>query len=63
MDKKDVDSETNIIMGVIYCRPGSDVNNFNEILNNSLNIIKKENKESIHCSDYNFVEIGYTCPY
>jgi exonuclease III len=51
IDKRDLNTDTNVVVGVIYRRPGSDVNIFNEILDNRLLIIKNEKKECYHRDD------------
>ena len=43
----------NTIIGVIYRRPGSDIETFNELLGKVLETIKNENKTCIHTGDYN----------
>ena len=53
IDKRDTNSDTNIIVGVIYRRPGSDVKIFNEILDSNLTKIKNEKKYCFHGGDYN----------
>ena len=53
LDKVDTGSETNIIVGVVYRRPGSDISTFNDTLSDTLTIIKNEKKESLHSGDYN----------
>ena len=45
LDKKSLNSETNIIMVTIYRIPGSDPKEFNEKLNNILTTISRENKQ------------------
>ena len=45
LDKLDLDSDTNIIIGAIYRRPGSDISSFIDVLSNSLSNIKNEEKK------------------
>jgi hypothetical protein len=53
LNKTDTHSDSNIIMGTIYRRPGSDIPTFNDKLMDILTIIKNEKKECQHCGDYN----------
>ena len=53
IDKLDIQSDTNIIMGVIYRRPGSETTAFIEKFTDILTIIKNENKECLHSGDFN----------
>ena len=53
LPSSDIQSETNMIVGVIYRRPGSNIEIFNEKLSEILHKIKLEKKECQHAGDYN----------
>ena len=53
IDKTSCNSKKNIIVGVIYRIPGSDIDIFNYYINETLNKIKNENKSIFHMGDYN----------
>jgi hypothetical protein len=53
LENKDLRTEKNYIIGTIYRRPGSNINLFNQILAEKLQIISLENKVPIHMGDYN----------
>ena len=45
--------EKNIILGIIYWPPGTDLNQFSDLFGNILEIVKKENKFCYLLGDYN----------
>jgi hypothetical protein len=53
IDKDSLRNKTNMVLGVIYRRPGSDPRIFNEKLHETLLIIYREKKTCLHTGDYN----------
>jgi exonuclease III len=53
VDKTSLNKTNNIIVGTIYRRPGTNITDFNNILQEKLSIISKENKTLYHMGDYN----------
>ena len=51
--------EKNIIIGIIYRPPGTDFNEFSDLLANTLDRIKKENKICYLLGDYNINLLNY----
>ena len=51
--------EKNIIIGIIYRPPGTDLNKFSDLLANILDRIKKENKICYLIGDYNINLMNY----
>jgi len=54
LDKDSTNSNSNIILGVIYRIPGTNPNDFNSKLQEIITKISNEKKECIHVGDYNF---------
>jgi hypothetical protein len=53
VDKDSSSTKTNLIIGIIYRRPGSNIPDFNLKLENILTTLNNEHKEIIHLGDYN----------
>ena len=53
IDKTSINSKSNLVIGTIYRRPGSNPVEFNNKLSEILHLIKFENKDCIHTGDYN----------
>ena len=53
LDKKDIKMDKNTILGVVYRIPGTDMQIFNNYLQQTLETLTKENKKIIHTGDYN----------
>ena len=59
VDKESINTEANVIMGVIYRSPGSDLKKFNLYINDILLQIKNESKLSYLMGDYNINLLNY----
>ena len=53
IDKKCIDTDRNVIIGVIYRPPNSDVVQFTSLISGKLQNIKTENKKCFLLGDYN----------
>jgi hypothetical protein len=53
IEGKYINSKINAVVGLIYRRPGSNIEEFNDLLSNKLNLLSSENKTVIHMGDYN----------
>jgi hypothetical protein len=53
VDKESANTDSNLLIGTIYRRPGSNPADFNQILQTTLITISDEKKEIIHMGDYN----------
>ena len=53
VDKDSSKTKSNLIIGIIYRRPSSNIPDFNLKLENILTILDNEHKEIIHLADYN----------
>jgi exonuclease III len=53
LEAASINNPTNLILGVIYRVPGTDVSEFNNILSDTLTKISNENKSCLHTGDYN----------
>jgi hypothetical protein len=53
IDRNSANTTNNLLMGLIYRIPGTDPKEFMNTLNNTLLITNGENKQCIHCGDYN----------
>ena len=49
----ELDMKSNIAVGLIYRRPGSNAADFNDLLADKLSILSRENKIIVHTGDYN----------
>jgi hypothetical protein len=59
IEKKELFTNKNCVIGTIYRRPGSNINNFNQVLSDKLKILASENKIIIHMGDYNIDLLKY----
>jgi hypothetical protein len=53
LDKRSIGTNTNVIYGCIYRRPGTDINIFNDKLSTILDTVRKEKKIVYHVGDFN----------
>jgi hypothetical protein len=53
IDKKDLKTDKNYVIGTIYRRPGTNIAAFNLLLSEKLQTIISENKIPLHMGDYN----------
>jgi hypothetical protein len=53
VEKNQVEFKKNTLIGTLYRRPGSDIRVFNRILENVLQIIERENKDTLYMGDTN----------
>jgi hypothetical protein len=53
VDKDSAKTKTNLVLGVIYRKPGSNPSEFNHKLQEILTTITNEHKECVHFGDYN----------
>ena len=53
IDKDSANTPTNLVLGTVYRRPGSDPSIFNSLINDTITSILAENKKCMHVGDYN----------
>ena len=59
LEKTDLNSKKNCVVGVIYRRPGSAIADFNSLLNEKLNTITTEGKDIAYMGDFNIDLLKY----
>jgi hypothetical protein len=59
VEKESINSTSNLLIGLIYRRPGSNPCEFNIKLQDTLTLIANEHKEIVHIGDYNLNLLHY----